>query len=224
MNRREGGFTLVEMLVSLTLLAMAAALMATGLASARGLWASLEGTGRRGAQVEAAQTLLRDRIQRLSPVTRFKGGAPYADVNGDAREIEFTALPFDSDRPAPMRRFRLELSDGGLTLEAQADQARPADADAGAGGDADGASARQVLLDGVAALRIDYYGADAPGGAPGWRETWSHAPAPPELVRIRVSFPDGDRRIWPPLIVRPAASVDALCIIDPVTSRCRGRA
>jgi general secretion pathway protein J len=218
MNRREGGFTLVEMLVSLTLLAMAAALMATGLASARGLWARLEGTGRRGEQVEAAQNLLRDRIQRLSPVTRFEGGAPYADVNGDASELEFTALPFDSDRPAPMRRFRLELSDGDLVLESQEDQARPADADA------DAASARQVLLDGVAGLRIDYYGSDAPGGAPGWSETWSHAPAPPELVRIRVSFPDGDRRIWPTQIVRPAAIVDALCIIDPVTSGCRGRA
>ena len=214
----DAGFTLVEMLVSLTLLAMAAALMATGLSSARGLWGKLEGTARRGEQVEAAQNLLRDRIQRLAPVTRFDNGKPFADIDGASGEIAFTALPVDADRPAPMRRFRLALTDGELVLESREDQAHATDAAT----DTD-AAARRVLLGGVAELRIDYYGAEAPGGAPGWRESWSHEPAPPELVRIRLKFPDGDRRIWPALIVRPAASVDALCTVDPVTSRCRGR-
>lgn len=216
MTRREDGFTLVEMLVSLTLLAMAAALMATGLASARGLWGRIEGTARRGEQVEAAQTLLRDRIQRLSPVTRFNNGAPYADVDGAGSEIEFTALPLDADRPAPMQRFRLELSDGDLVLESRGkDPARP--------NETAEAPDRRVLLGGVAELNIDYYGADAPGGAPGWRETWSREPAPPELVRIRLKFSDGDRRIWPALVVRPAATVDALCTINAETGVCRGR-
>lgn len=214
----DAGFTLVEMLVSLTLLAMAAALMATGLSSAHGLWAKLEGTTLRGEQVEAAQSLLRDRIQRLAPVTRFDGAAPYADVDGDRSGMAFTALPLDSDRPAPMRRFRLGFSDGELVLESREDQAHATDA-----ADTNEAPARRVLLGHIAELRIDYWGPEVPGGAPGWRETWSHQPEPPELVRIRVSFPAGDRRIWPALIVRPAATVDALCTLDPVTSRCRGR-
>ena len=58
----DDGFTLVEMLVSLSLLSMAALLMATGLASARGLWSRIERNGTQGETIEAAQTLLRDRI------------------------------------------------------------------------------------------------------------------------------------------------------------------
>jgi hypothetical protein len=34
----------------------------------------------------------------------------------------------------------------------------------------------------------------------------------------------GDPRVWPELIVHPAATVDSLCVIDAATGDCRGRA
>ena len=204
--RRDDGFTLVEMLVSLALLAMAAVLMGSGLASARGLWGRIEANGARSETVEAAQTLLRDRIERLRPVTLFDQSTPYADVDGERGRLVFTALPFDAERPAAMARFRLTQHERDLVLE-----------------DAAGAFPPHVLLSGVSELEIAYFGPETAGGAPEWRQSWARQPTPPELVRIRVKFAAGDRRVWPTLIIRPAATVDALCTIDPERNTCRGR-
>jgi general secretion pathway protein J len=204
--RRDDGFTLVEMLVSLTLLALAAMLMATGLASARGLWSRIEASGARSETVEAAQTLLRDRIERLRPVTLFDQSAPYADIEGERDRLVFTALPIDSERPAAMRRFQLTQQARDLVLE-----------------DADGMFPARTLISGVAELEIAYFGPETAGGPAHWQPSWSHQPTPPELVRIRVTFAPGDRRVWPPLIIRPAATVDALCTIAPERDTCRGR-
>ena len=56
---------------------------------------------------------------------------------------------------------------------------------------------------------------------PFWHETWIDRPAPPALVRIRVKFPAGDRRVWPELIVAPRISTDANCVFDVVSQMCR---
>ena len=63
----DAGFTLVEMLVSLTLLALAAVMMLEGLGSGQRLWAGETARIARGETVQAAQAMLRARIERLRP-------------------------------------------------------------------------------------------------------------------------------------------------------------
>jgi len=196
----ERGFTLVEMLVSLALLGLAATMMATGFASATRLTRSNEARTAAGETVEAAQSALRDRIERLRPATRFDGAALAADFEGGPESMTFVALPSAAERPSPQRRFRLELDiDGNLAL-----------------GDA-------KLLSGVEALQIAYFGPDATG-VPRWTDEWSARPTAPEAIRIGVTFARGDRRHWPDLIVRPATTVDTTCVLDVNTGKCRGRA
>jgi len=209
----DAGFTLVEMLVSLTLLAMAATMMATGFAAGHRLWASAERRTQDGESVEAAQTLLREGIERLRPATRAKGSRFYSDVDGDTRQFTFIAVPPDAQRPAAMRRYRVSLNDAGDLVLAWAP-------DDGAG---QGAFTDQVLLRRVDGLEIGYFGPPRPNDPPQWQETWSRQATPPELVRIRVIFGPADRRTWPDLIVRPAATVDTSCLIDADTGKCGGR-
>lgn len=200
MTSNERGFTLVEMLVSLALLGLAATMMATGFASATRLTRSNEMRTVAGETVEAAQSGLRDRIERLRPATRFDGAALAADFDGGPASMTFVALPPAAERPSPQRRFRLELdSDGSLAL-----------------GDA-------KILSGVDALQIAYFGPDATG-VPRWTDEWSARPTAPEAIRIGVTFARGDRRRWPDLIVRPATTVDTTCVLDVNTGKCRGRA
>ena len=214
-HRGEAGFSLVEMLVALVLLGLAALLMAQGFASGRRLWTDQERRVVAGEAVESAQSLVRDRIERLRPVTRMAGLAPYADLDGAPDRLEFLSIPPDAERPAPLRRYRLALSDhGDLVLgsaaRASTDQAGEPYAD-------------QALVKGTQSLDIDYFGPARPGDAPGWQRDWTRRASPPQLVRIRVTFPAGDRRTWPELIVAPAASLDTLCAVDPATGGCRGR-
>ena len=211
---RDAGFTLVEILVAMTLLALAAGMMFEGLGSGQRLWAGEAARTARGESVEAAQTALRARIEQLRPVTRFAGSAIYADVDGADRRLAFIAPPAAAQRPAAARRYQLALSEqGDLVLGSE-----PL-VDAGVGAD----YTDEVLLRDVGGLDISYYGPDPKGGAPQWRSDWTHRATPPQLVKIKLTFRSGDRRVWPELIVHPAAVVDTLCSIDDATGSCRGR-
>jgi len=211
--KRDAGFTLVEMLVSLTLLAMAAAMMTTGFASGHRLWTTEERRTVDGETVEAAQTLLREGVERLRPNTRSDGALLYSDVDGASDQFTFVATPPDAERPAAMRRYRVSMDADGQLVMAWA----PAP---GSGHDQ---YTDQVLLHGADSLRIDYFGAAQPNEPPQWQEAWSKRATPPQLVRIRLTFGPRDRRVWPDLIIRPAASVDTQCRVEADTGRCAGR-
>jgi len=215
MARRDAGFTLVEMLVSLSLFALAAGLMLAGLGSSQRLWAGEAARTARGETVQAAQAVLRARIERLRPNTRFDASTAYADIDGSGRALVFVAPPTDVERPAAARRYRVALNDQGDLVLGQA----PPQVDAEAGA----VYTDQVLLRDVGGLDISYYGPDPAGGTSQWRPDWTRRATPPERVKIRLALKEGDRRFWPELIIQPAAVVDTLCSIDPASGNCRGR-
>ncbi len=212
MARRDGGFTLVEMLVSLVVLGLLAVLIVQGVGTGTRVWRHSRDSVGAVERVEAAQTLLRDRIERLRPVTRFEGNTPVSDLGGDAQSFSFVSLPLDSERPARARHYTvLRNGDGDLVLRWSLDDGSP-----------EPEETDEVLLKGVDDLEIAYLDSGA-DGAPAWRADWFHQAAPPRAVRLRVEFPEGDPRVWPEMIVRPAARVDTLCILEPATGLCRGR-
>lgn len=60
-----------------------------------------------------------------------------------------------------------------------------------------------VLLDKIDRIEIAYWAPrDGDGQPRGWRDEWD-TPYLPSLVRIRLTFPDGDRRHWPEILVAP---------------------
>src|SRR5207237_9730666 len=58
------------------------------------------------------------------------------------------------------------------------------------------------LLRGVARIEFAYCGTPDPDSPATWLAQWNGL-AMPQLVRIRVSVPEGDRRHWPDMIVAP---------------------
>jgi hypothetical protein len=69
-----------------------------------------------------------------------------------------------------------------------------------------------VLVENIADVSFGFFGAaDADrNGDPRWRDRWENMPGLPLLVRINVTFPDGDGRIWPELVVAPMITSPAL--------------
>jgi general secretion pathway protein J len=60
-----------------------------------------------------------------------------------------------------------------------------------------------VLLDKVEKLEIAYWAPDDGSNQPaGWRDDWN-SPYLPFIVRLRLTFPKGDRRRWPTISVAP---------------------
>lgn len=53
-----------------------------------------------------------------------------------------------------------------------------------------------------------------------WVNSW-HQSLPPLLVRLRVTFPPKDARVWPDFFVHPRITDDAQCQFDAIAQVCR---
>ncbi|HEX8232265.1 MAG TPA: prepilin-type N-terminal cleavage/methylation domain-containing protein [Caulobacteraceae bacterium] len=211
--RREAGYSLVEMLVALALLAMLATMMVSGVAGGRRVWERIDASTAAAETVGGAQAALRARLERIWPAARFDASVPYIDVHGEQNSLEFLAPPPDARGPASLRRYRLLLGTAGeLTLVSAADVSANPDTPDDA----------LVVVRGVRELDLAYFGAAPPDNTPRWRSSWWGQPRAPELIRVRASFQPGDRRRWPDLLVRPAANDDARCLFSTRAEVCRG--
>lgn len=208
------GFSLVELLVSLVILSLASVMLFAGIGGARGLDARLDRANAGIDTVEAAQNIIRAHVERAVPFTRYDATRPYSDFQGSRDTLFFLAPAVEARRPDAITAYRLSLSTGAELVLSTTSDLDPEDRP-----DRDD----RVLLTGVAALELAYFGAAPPDGERRWREDWRDVPRPPELVRVRLAFEGGDRRRWPELLARPAATIDTGCVLNIATRKCKGR-
>jgi general secretion pathway protein J len=212
----EGGFTLVELLVALAVLGMAAAMVVAALNSA---WLAMpKRIPENGDQsVVAAQHILRTRLERLSAVVRLDSSNPIVDAQGDSRVMSFAAPPLPRQGLGVLQRYRLIVTPAGdlmlytaSTLDDRIDLRDRA---------LIGWQPNR-LLRGVRDIELSYFGPDQFSASERWQKFWIDRPQPPALIRIRLTFVDNDPRHWPDMIVGPRATVNAACRIQRASGRC----
>lgn len=215
-NPRDAGFTLIEMLVTLSILGLVAGLFATLLAGIVHVSSRAEQL-RQDTSVDAAQRVLRARIEALAPVVRTDSSDAIVDARGDTRMFSFAAPPLDARGPSALQFYRLTLSPGGdlvlytaSTLNDRIDLRSPALI----------GWEPMRLISNVVRLDFAYYGPDRFSPEDRWQAFWIDRPQPPVLVRIRVGFAVGDKRDWADLVVRPRATVNTVCRILRSSGRC----
>ncbi len=215
MGDRSAGYALIEMLATLIIVGMTSAMMVSGLGTTRRVWDRVDASNAMGDAISGAQLVLRERIERTFPATRYDKIPSYADFDGVADKMIFLAPPRDVGAPSALRRYLLSIaSNGDLLLSSVSDLAA----------DPNTPSESLVLLHHVQGLDIAYFGVAPPDNKPAWRFAWEQRPAPPQLIRIRVQFAPQDPRVWPELLIKPFATVDSMCVLVISTKRCRGRA
>jgi general secretion pathway protein J len=209
------GFALIEALASLVIVGMISLLLFQGVGTGKRVWERVDRTAASNEAIEGAQMILRGRLEQMFPATLYGGNEAEADITGQPESIEFLAPATDAGRPAPLRRYRLELNVGRqLTLSSISDVVWARDTKI----------TQQVLLTGVQQIDLAYFGVAQPDFTPQWRSRWTQQVTPPALIRLRVAFAPGDTRRWPDLIVHPLVTIDSGCILSAATSHCRGRA
>ncbi|HEY1707673.1 MAG TPA: prepilin-type N-terminal cleavage/methylation domain-containing protein [Rhizomicrobium sp.] len=212
---REAGFTLLELLVVLTVLALLMVALFAGLRFATHAWDRSESTGSGADEVRLVQNLLRHEIEQAYP--RFLAGATpqdgSVDFSGVADRMTFLAPAPKSFADAARARISLERRPDGrlwqLVMVIRPELAADSEP-----------ALVEPLLSGLTDVAFNY-AADAAN--PDWVEDWSHAKALPQLVRVDVTFPRGDSRSWPGVVAAPRISIDADCVYDASTNSCQGR-
>lgn len=215
----QAGFTLIELLVSLALLGLVAGLLSSGALLTRRIVQRVEQQAATSQTIVTAQTIVRNRIEAIVPSARFDLEKPTVDIAGEPVRLGFLAPALPAAQPTTVRRYRLvRTASGQLVLYDSPDLSDRVDPNA----PGEAGWVPTILLTGVRRIDIDYFGARRGERERRWHREWTEQPLPPELIRIRLDFAPGDRRQWPDLIMRPAATINSACRLDPFTGICAG--
>lgn len=185
---KQGGFTLLEILVALAVLGLLLAGLTQGTAYGLRAWGTQASTVARQDELGTLDRLLRRMIAQADPGSRTEPSG----IAGTAVALGVTtAVP---EIGVPVIEVRLFVERDSLILRwmrhVRATALVPPVP-----------AVESVLLRGVARVEFAYWGS-LDGAVPAWHPAWGDA-ALPELVRVLLLFPAGDRRRWPPIIARP---------------------
>lgn len=201
-GRRERGFTLMELLVAMTLLGILLAASFGSLRLGARVWEASDRSLDDGNRNDVIRGFLKNRIEGALPMT--------AVLSGERAETLFlgerTGLRFASTMPISfgndlfLLEFRLRPraiaeNTGDLVLTWRSLEPNATNGDLSTG--------ERVLIDGIVDLDVGYFGRKRNQPLSSWSYDWQDEETLPDLIRIDLHFPKTDQRRWQTLIVSP---------------------
>lgn len=195
---RGRGFTLIEVLLALVLLAAGLTLAFATLTAATRVATSGEAMARRNERVRAVENFLRARLTGARPLafaTDPRTLLPKRFV-GDSDRMRFVAdLPDYLGRGGPyLHDFTIVEEGDGARIELSLSMVV-----AGETIEPDRPRPPELLVDDLQSARFRYRGASADGGLGPWQDQWQAVEQLPLLVEVTLT--DARGRPWPPLVV-----------------------
>ncbi len=178
-DTREAGFTLLELLVAITILSLILVALSSGVHFAGSAWRKQDEQINRQGDINAVQTMLR---QLLASGKDFQGSSQ--------------SLKFVGQMPAALARgglFDIELDGSG-------DQLRLSWWPHFKGAATRLPRNETVLVDGMTGFNLTYHVAQR-----GWQSALTDKAKGIELIAIKARFSDG--RDWPQLVISPVINV-----------------
>jgi general secretion pathway protein J len=187
----QGGLTLLELLVAITLLALLLVVLFGGLFLASRSWDAGSRRAEAGDEIRLVNRIVQRMLQQIVPVIAQDSSGAHLAFSGEPHAVTFTApLPAQLG-PGGLYVISLEFvpDRAGLSLRMSYRIYRP---DSGSAQEA----ATRILAEGIDKGAFSYYGSPDGQRPPTWVEHWDSALRMPQLVRLAVAAPD---RMWPVL-------------------------
>ena len=215
----QAGFTLVELLVAITLFSLLSVLLVNALRFGTKAWERGNQHSTRLDETAHAQALLRRLLTDAYPSFVVVPASPcYVDFEGSATSLTFLADgPMSLDYGGRLRftlstQQRKEETDLVLSTNPELPYRETPDL-----------SARRIVLANIGPATFAYFGQKRGDKAARWYDDWQREAALPDMLRIKVAFNPGDAGAWPELVIRPRIEADVSCVYDTLAKRCRGR-
>nr|WP_315488457.1 prepilin-type N-terminal cleavage/methylation domain-containing protein [uncultured Rhodoferax sp.] len=199
----QRGFTLLELLISLTLLGLILVLLFGGLRLSVRSWDSVQRQVDNLNSVRSVESFLRREMERIQPYRWKAAPGPRFAFVGERHKLNFVA-------PLPSRIGAGGLYAIALELEQTSTGRRvtwkhmPIDPSMRDFSSLEPMKEMQLVgteLNSVDDIWLSYFGRETEAAAPRWVERWDSVVTMPQLIRIKVRFADGSE--WPDFVVAP---------------------
>jgi general secretion pathway protein J len=195
---RAEGFTLLELLVAVSLVALLSVLLFGGLRIGLRSADAVDHRVDHIAQIALAYDFMQNELVDARPLPTQPGAlrSPI-DFTGETDRLSFVAVPPDDVALGGFQLFRIALQGQGqnrrlVVFWQQIERGAPAEPTM---------VRPSVLLDGVMSVEFSYFGMVDRNRPPEWLDHWTDMLTLPQLVRLRIAMADH----WhaPDLIVAP---------------------
>jgi general secretion pathway protein J len=206
--RREHGFTLIELIVALVLLALMASVLYGSLSLAGTSWDRGEAKAQQTSEMRLAEYFLRRSLTSQHPLRFQKVLEKPLYFVGTGDSLSFAAaLP--GRVGAGIYYFKIALTPNGDSSRLTLSRVIP---DYAATSSPDFGPDFSILADRIVEVRFAYFGRD-PGAAdivaPTWRDRWDDSQRLPDLIRMDVK--PANSAAWPTLVVEPRVALQVGC-------------
>ncbi len=200
---QSGGFTLMELLVAMTLLGILMTALFGSLRLGARVWEASDRVLKHEGEAMAIRSFLNDRFEQAMPVVLLRDdGRSDIIFAGERSVLRFASTmpesvgfgPYIIELVLTPGREQQEAADLSIRWRLAAHSGVP---------EADDVKQR-ILVNDVAALALGYFGAkEGENEAPAWHGAWHGQERLPDLIRLDLGFDEEDGRRWAPLIVSP---------------------
>lgn len=202
--QNQSGVTLLELLISITLLGMLLVLLFGGLRLGLRSWDAVQRQVDNLNSVRSLESFLRRELEQIHPYHWKTTPVPAIAFSGAHDRIQFVAPMAARLGSAGLHAITLELENTG-------DRRRIVWRDRPIGAEtkdfSEAAQAAGIVLasselDVVDEIGLSYFGSERDGQPGQWWDRWEGRATLPLLIRVRVRFRDGSA--WPEFVVAPA--------------------
>jgi general secretion pathway protein J len=206
---RASGFTLLELIVAMMLLALMSSLLYGTLSLSATTWDRGEAKAARAADMRLTEEFLRQALTAQHPLRLHTVVEQPLYFQGGRDTLAFAGV-LPGRAGGGIYYFQLAVTPNGDTSRLTLARLIP-DSAATALPGFDGAQI-SVLADGIAEVRFSYFGRDVDANfvdTPTWRDRWENPHALPLIIRIDVTPSQGAP--WPSLVVEPRLAPEVGC-------------
>ncbi len=201
MIQKQSGFTLLEVLIGMSLLSVMMLLLFASLRICVQNWNAGEKKIAQVSQAAIVQNFLRSKLHSTLPLRADFFEEEQFSFQGEEDKLQFVA-----SMPASAGRLGLQLFNLSLEKSNRQEGSRLlVDIQPFFPQNEEWEEEQVVILKKIQSLRFSYFGAEQQTDDPDWQNVWLEQNRLPDLIAIDVELNNGD--VWPQLVV--ALNIDA---------------